>query len=156
MGEGPGDGETVAGEAHGGIDEFLPGAFAVLGVSVFHAEHGAGNADGAVAEDGIFGGIPRRGVEVHVAGGGVGGALAEVDEGGAAVGEADEHEAAASDIARGGMSGGEGEGDGDSSVDGVAAGFEDGFTGVGGVGFAGDNHGVAGVDGLAGGEFGGD
>ena len=64
------------------------------------------------------------GIEVHVAGGGAGGALAEVDEGGASVGEADEHEAAAADVAGGGVGDGEGEADGDGGVDGIAAGVE--------------------------------
>ena len=111
---------------------------------------------GAVAGERVAGGLAGLRVEVHVAGGGAGGALAEVDEGGVAVGEADEHEAAASDIAGGGVRDGEREGDGDGGVDGIAAGFEDGLTGVGGVGFARDDHAVARVDRLARGEFGGE
>jgi len=49
------------------------------------------------------------------------------------------------------MGNSEGEGYRDGCVDGVASGFEDSFTGVRGVSFAGDDHAVAGVDGLAGG-----
>ena len=82
-------------------------------------------------------------------GGGIGGAFAEIDEGGSAVGEANQHETAAAEVARGGMGDGEGHGDSDRGVNGVSASLERGDTGIGGVGFARDDHGVTGMDGLA-------
>ena len=48
------------------------------------------------------------------------------------------------------MGDGEGHGNGDCSVDGIAASLKSGDAGVSGVGFAGDHHGLAGVDGLPG------
>ena len=82
------------------------------------------------------------GVEVHVARGRSGRALAEVDEGGASVGQADQHEAAAADVAGGGMRHRQREADRDRRVDRVAAGFEDLEPRFGGVAFARDHHAV--------------
>ena len=63
-------------------------------------------------------------------------AFAEIDERRAAVGEADEHESPAADIACGGMRHSEREGNSNCGIDGVTAGFENGFPGVRRVGFA--------------------
>ena len=83
-------------------------------------------------------------VEVHVRRRSGGGLLAVVDEVGFAGVHADEHEAAAADVAGLGKDDGEGESDGDGGVDCVAAGFEDFDAGVGGVVVDGDDHGVLG------------
>ena len=64
------------------------------------------------------------GVEIHIARCAAGGLLAKIDERGAAVGEAHQHESAAADIAGGGMRHGEREAHRDRGVDGVAAGLE--------------------------------
>ncbi len=60
---------------------------------------------------------------------------------------ADEHEAAAAEIAGLGVDDGEGEADGYGGVDGVAALLQDVDAGVGGVVLDGDDHGVGGGDG---------
>jgi hypothetical protein len=54
----------------------------------------------------------------------------------------DEHESTAAEIAGEGIDDGEGESHSDCSVDGIAAGFEDGDAGVGGEVVHGDDHGV--------------
>ena len=61
------------------------------------------------------------GIQIHIARGFLGGALAEIDEGGAAVGQADQHESAAAQVARERMRDGEREADRDRGVHGVAA-----------------------------------
>jgi len=61
---------------------------------------------------------------------------------------ADEHEAATADVASLGVDDGEGEAYGYGGVDGVAALLEDGEASVGGVVVDGDDHRVAGADGL--------
>ena len=81
-------------------------------------------------------------VEVHVGGGGGGGLLAVVDEVGVAGVHADEHEAAAAEVAGLGKDDGEGEPDGDGRVDRIAAGLQDFDAGVGGVVVDADHHGV--------------
>ena len=103
------------------MHQFRPRLLAVLLVGVFQAAHRAGNARGAIADHGCPAVALPVGVEVHVARGGQRGALAEIDESGAAVGEADQHEAAAADVARAGMGDGERESHRDRRIDGVAA-----------------------------------
>ena len=61
---------------------------------------------------------------------------------------ADEHEAAAADVASRGIDDREGESYGDGCVDCVAAFFEDLDASVGGVVLDGDDHGVGGAGGL--------
>jgi hypothetical protein len=90
------------------------------------------------------------GTKVHIVSGRGRTTLTEIEESRFAIGEADEHEAAATKIAGGGVSDGEGEGYGYRGIDGIAAGFENGLTGIGGVLFARDHHGVQGADGLPG------
>ena len=104
-----GDREALGGQVRGGAHEVGPGLLAVLLGGVFEAADGAGHAG-------------RRGSRSRLSSVALpsasrymsrearrGRALAEIDEGGAAVGEADEHEAAAADVAGGGMRDGEGE-----------------------------------------------
>ncbi len=86
-------------------------------------------------------------VEEHARCGGKGRFFAEVEEGGAAVGQAEGHEAAAAEIAGGGVDDGEGVADGDGGVDGVAALGEHVEAGFGGERLGGDHHGVAAGDG---------
>ena len=112
---------------------------------VGEAGDGAGNSAGFVADEGHAGDDVALGVEVHVAGGGGGGLFAVVEEVGFAVLVADEHEAAAADVAGCGIDDGEGEAYGYGCVDGVAALFEDFDAGVGGVVLDGDDHGVLGT-----------
>ena len=69
-------------------------------------------------------------------------ALAEIDEGGAPVGQADQHEAAAADVAREGMRHRQRESHRDRGIDGVAAGLQNLQPGFGGVAFARDHHAV--------------
>jgi hypothetical protein len=87
-------------------------------------------------------------IEVHVARRLLGRALAEVDERLASVGEADQHVAAAAEVAGEGMRGGHREPDGNRGVHGVAAGLEDGHADVGGLRFHGDDHPVPRADRL--------
>ncbi len=150
-----GDGEAVRGELDGGLEERGPGGVAVSGVGECEAADGSGNAGGAPAVDGVLGGV-ALGVEVHVVRGLCGGGLAEVDEGGASVGEADEHEAAAAEVAGEGMGDGEGEADSHGGIDGVATGFEDGDADVGRERLLGDDHAGFAVDGVVGAGGGGD
>ncbi len=111
------------------------------------------------AGDGELGDDVALGVEVHVGAGCGGGLFAVVEEDRAAVLEggvfsdaaggcgADEHEAAATDVAGGGVDDGEGKANGYGGVDGVAALVEDFYAGVGGVVVDGDDHGVGGAGG---------
>ncbi len=92
---------------------------------VGEAGDGAGDSAGLVADEGHAGDDVALGVEVHVAAGGGGGLFAVVEEVGFAVLVADEHEAAAADVAGRGIDDGEGEANGDGGVDGVAALLED-------------------------------
>ncbi len=103
VGEAVGNGEAFFGEGESGGYDIGPGTAAVFLGGVFEAADGAGDAGGAIADDAIVGGFARR-IEVHVARGFFGGAFAEVDEGGAAIGETNEHESAAAEVAGGGMS----------------------------------------------------
>ena len=95
-------------------------------------------------------------VEVHVGGRGGGSGFAVVQKSGPALVErvvrgADQHEAAAADVARLRQNHGEGEADGHGGIDGVAARAEDFQSGVGGVVVDRDDHGVRGAHGgLAG------
>src|SRR5581483_8616837 len=87
------------------------------------AADGAGNARGAPSVDGIAGGLAAR-VEIHVVRRFFGCAFAEIDEGSLAVGETDQHEAAAADVSGVGMRDGERKSDGDRSVDRIASVFQ--------------------------------
>ena len=81
---------------------------------------------------------------------GFGGRLfTEIDEGGAAVGHADEHETAAADVSGGRMRDSQREADGHSGVHGVAAGFQHSDADVGGERFLSNNHAFARVNWLA-------
>jgi hypothetical protein len=71
-----------------------------------------------------------------------GAALTEIEEGGLAIGKADKHEATSAEIAGRGMRNGESEGYGYGRVDGITTGLENGYTGIGSVRLASDNHGV--------------
>lgn len=108
--------EAVRGEFAGGFDEVLPGQFAEAAVGLPHAGGRTRDADRAVAD----GGVLRLG-EIHVLRRRGGSGFAKVDGDGLAVSQADEHEAAAAQIARGGVGDGEGERGGDGGVHGVTA-----------------------------------
>ena len=142
-----GEDVAVGGEVDGGGHVLGEGEFAVVLLRVGEAGDGAGDSAGFVADEGHAGDDVALGVEVHVAGGGGGGFFAVVEEVGFAVFVADEHEAAAADVAGCGIDDGEGEAYGYGCVDGVAALLEDFDAGVGGVVLDGDDHGVLGADG---------
>jgi hypothetical protein len=89
----------------------------------------------------VLGGF-AGGVQVHVARGGLGRALAEIDERGASVGQAHQHEAPASDVSGRGVGHRQGEPHGHRGVDRVAAGAKNLDAGLGGVAFPRDHHGV--------------
>ena len=143
-----GEDVAVGGELDGGGHVLREGEFAEVLLRVGEAGDGAGDSAGLVADERHAGDDVALGVEVHVAAGGGGGLFAVVEEVGFAVLVADEHEAAAADVAGCGVDDGEGEADGYGCVDGVAALFEDGDAGVGGVVLDGDDHGVGGAGGL--------
>ena len=92
----------------------------------------------------------------HVRGGGAGGLFAEIEEGAAAVGEAEGHEAAAADVAGRGVDDGQRVADGDGGVYRVAALAEDVGADVRGEVLGGDDHAVGGGNwGRVGGQGGG-
>src|SRR5581483_8979654 len=119
------------------------------------AADGAGNARGAPSVDGIAGGLAAR-VEIHVVRRFFGCAFAEIDEGGLAVGETDQHEAAAADVSGVGMRDGERKSDGDRSVDRIASVFQDLNADVGGDRLLGYHHAVSRPHGLPGAELDGE
>ena len=88
-------------------------------------------------------------VQIHVARGFLRRALAEIDESGAAVGEADQHESAAAQVAGVGMGHGQRESDGDRRVHGVAAVFAGPGRRRRSPGLLRDHHGVAGANRFA-------
>ncbi len=142
-GLGLGEDVAVGGEADGGGHVLGEGELAEVFLGVDEAFDGAGDANGFIAESRKAGDYVALGVEVHVAGGGEGGALAEVEEVGFAMGGADHHEAAATEVPGAGPDDGESEAYGYGGVDGVAALLEDGEAGVGGFVMDGDYGGVA-------------
>ena len=113
---------------------------AVSLLRVDQAGDGAGHADGFVADGGSAGDDIAVRVEIHGCGGSGGGLLAVVDEVGRAGMHADEHEAAATQVAGLGKDDGEGESNRDGRVDCIAAGFQDFDTRVGGVVVDADHH----------------
>ncbi len=117
----PGYGKTIASQPYRGLQQFFPRPLAVFLMRIRHAGDGAGHAGCAIARDRIAGWFARCGIDIHIARGGTRGALAEVDKRRAAVGETNEHEAAAPDVARRGMRYGQREGDADRRINGVAA-----------------------------------
>lgn len=114
----------------------------------FEAAHRAGNSHGAPSHDAVVGGVAAR-VEIHVVRGLGGRCFAEIDEGFAAVGHADEHESTASEVSGGRVRGGQGEADGHSCVDCVAAGFQHSDADVRGERFLRNNHAFARVNWFA-------
>ncbi len=74
----------------------------------------------------------------------------KIDEGGAAVGEANQHESTAADVAGLRVCHGERKPDRDRGVDGVATGAQNFQADVDGLWLLSDDHGVIGPDGLAG------
>jgi len=119
-----------------------------VGLRVGEAGDGAGDTRSQIADQRAAGNDVALGVEVHVTGGSSGSLLAVVEEVGAAVLVADEHEAASAEIAGEGVGDGEGEADGHSCVHGVAALFEDGNADVACVVLNAGDHGVLGANGL--------
>lgn len=145
-----GEGVAFAGELDGRGHVLREGEFAEVLLRVGEPGDGAGDSAGLVADEGHAGDDVALRVEVHVAAGGGGSLLAVVEEVGPAVLVADEHEAAAADVARCRVDDGEGEADGHGCIDGIAALLEDGDAGVGGVVVDADDHGVPGAGGLLG------
>jgi hypothetical protein len=82
------------------------------------------HSDRAVADDGGFFVELAILADVHLASGFAGGCFAVVEEGSLAVGEPDQHEAAATDIACSGLDHGKSKRDADSGIHGVAAALE--------------------------------
>ncbi len=77
-------------------------------------------------------------------------ALAEIDEGGAPIGQPHQHESAAADVARAGVRHGERKSHRNRGVDGVSARCENFQARLGGVSFARDHHAMARANGLRG------
>ncbi len=140
--------ETLRRQGGGRFNEIGPFAAAVLAVGQLESTYGAGDTGGLPAVQAFARGLPG-GVQIHIARGLAGGALAEVDEGGTAVGETDQHESAASQVPGIGMGDGEGESDGDGGVHGIAAVFQDLDPHIGRQWLLRPDHGVAGTNGLA-------
>jgi hypothetical protein len=88
------DGESLSGQAGGWSEQVRPWFLAILAMGEFQALDCSGNAGGAVTGDTVLGGLALA-IQIHIARGGCGGALAEVEERSAAVGEAGEQESAA-------------------------------------------------------------
>jgi hypothetical protein len=85
------------------------------------AGDGAGHAGGEVSHGGTTRNHLPVGVEVHVARGGRGRRLAEVDRGGAAIGQPQHGEAAATEVARAWIDDGERKARGHHGIGGIAA-----------------------------------
>ncbi len=75
-----GEDEAVGGEADGGGHDFCESEAAVVALGIDESGDGAGDADGAVADDAGFGDDIAAGIEIHVGGGGEGSLLAVIDE----------------------------------------------------------------------------
>ena len=118
-----------------------PRSLAVLLDRHLKTAHGARHARRAPAFDAVFRQL-ALGVEIHVARGLGRRHLAEIDERRAAVGEPDQHEAAAAEIAREGMRRGHGEAHRDRRVDGIAALLQDRHTDIDGLRFHRHRHAV--------------
>ena len=116
--------EAVLGQLDRRRDQFRALHGAVLLPGVFHARNGAGHADGEVPLGGQALDDVAVLVEVHVGGGALGRRLAEIEEGLAAVGKLDGHEAAAAEIAGRRIDHGERIADRHRRVDRVAAALE--------------------------------
>ena len=91
--------EALLRQFHRGMHQFRPRLLAVLLVGVLQAAHRARYARRAITRHRILRGLARR-VQVHIARRGERSAFAEVDKRGAPVRQANQHEAAAADIAR--------------------------------------------------------
>jgi hypothetical protein len=137
-----GGGEAVFGQEAGGFEDFGPFEFAEFLVGEGEAGDGAGDGGSFVAYALFFG------VFVHLRVGGGGGHFFVVDGGGAPVGHADEHVAAAAEVAGFGVDDGEGDGHGDGGVDGVAALFHDVDADLAGEFVGAGDHAVFGAFGL--------
>ena len=151
--EGGGDGRdavAIGGEATSWFANIGPRQFAgaVFLQGEREAGDGAGDAAGTPTDGGGRGAGQdiAVGPDIHIARGGGGCTLAVVEGDGAAVGEADEHETAAADIASEGMHDGECEAGGDGGVDGVAAALEHFEAGERGEFVHGGDHAVLGLD----------
>src|SRR5205814_5644837 len=104
-------GNPAACKLRRGGNEIGPFAAAVFPMRQLESAHGAGDTGRFPTIQALAGGFAGS-IQIHVARGFLWGALAEVDESRASVGEADQHEAAASQVAGVRMGHGEGESDG--------------------------------------------
>ena len=139
--------ETLRRQGGSGFNEIGPFAAAVFAMSQLESAHGAGNAGGFPAVQAFAGGLSGS-IQIHVARGFLGSALAKIDEGGTAVGETDQHESAAAQVSGVGMRHGERESDGDRGVHGIAAVLQDLDAHVGRQRLLRAHHGVAGANRL--------
>ena len=137
-----GEGIAVSGEADGGSHVLRESEFAEVLLRVGEAGDGAGDSAGLVADERHSGDDVAFCVEVHVAGGCGRSLFAVVEEVGFAMLVADEHEAAAADISGCGVHDRERKAHGYGSVYCVAALFQDGYAGIGGIVMNADDHGV--------------
>src|SRR6266702_6075758 len=123
--------------------------------SQFETGHGPRDRDGTIADDGgLFIEVPIL-VDVHIAGGFAGGHFAVVEESCFAAGEADQHEAATADVARGGFDHRERERHSDRRIHRIAAALEDFHSRLRAKLFVGGDHPVGSADCLLGPRFGG-
>src|SRR6267154_3507476 len=118
----------------------------------FHGKSEAGDraryGDGFVTDNGGFFVELAVFADVHVARGFTWCNLTVIEEGGLAVREANQHEAAAAYIARSGLDDGEGERHGDGRIDCVAAALEDFNSRFRAKFFVGGNHAMTGANSL--------
>jgi hypothetical protein len=109
--------------------------------------YGAGHSRRSPAFDAVLGQL-ALGIEIHVARGLGRRHFTEIDEGRPAIGEPDQHEAAAAKIARKRVCRCHREAHRDRSIDGVAAFLQDGDADVDSLRLHRDGHAVSGVHGL--------
>ncbi len=116
-----GEHKALARQLDGGRHHALEIEAAVFSLRIHQAGDRARRGDGAVAENARVGNHVAACVEIHVLGGGQRSFFAVVEKDGFAGVVADEHEAAAAEVACGGMDHGESKTRGHRGVNGVAA-----------------------------------
>jgi hypothetical protein len=110
---------------------------------------GAGDCDGAIANNGGFLVELAVRIDIHFAGGFCWSHFAIVEKSGFAAGETDEHEAASADVARGRFNYGKSEGSGYCGVYSIATALENFHSGLGSERLIGGDHTVSRTDGCS-------
>ncbi len=115
---------------------------------VFETANAAGHARRSPSDDAIARRLTAR-VQIHVTRSRARGLLTKIDEGGAAIGHADEHETAPANIAGERIRYRQGETDGDGGVNSITPSLKNRDANIGCVRLLCDNHYVARADRLA-------